>query len=58
MNQQLPPWVLVKAWIEIQDQDTPQSVKDKKLKMLVYYFGSIQSAMNYVEENDDHRQAS
>jgi len=58
MNQQLPPWALVKAWIEIQHLDTPQIVQDKRLKMLIYYFGSIKSAMNYVEENDDYRQAS
>jgi hypothetical protein len=58
MNRQLPPWALVKAWIEIQQQDTPQNVKDKRLKLLIYYFGSIKSAMRYVEENDDYRQAS
>jgi len=58
MNQKLPPWPLVKVWIEIQHQDTAQNVKDERLKMLVYYFGSIKSAMNYVEENDDYRQVS
>jgi len=58
MNQKLPPWPLVKVWIEIQHLDTHQIVKDKRLKMLVYYFGSIKSAMNYVEENDDYRQVS
>ena len=58
MNQQLPPWALVKAWIEIQHLDTPQNVKDKRLKMLTYYFGSIKSAIKYVEENDDYRQVS
>jgi len=58
MNQQLPPWALVKAWIEIQQQDTPQNVKDKRLKLLIYYFGSIKSAMRYVEDNDDYRQVS
>lgn len=49
MNKELPPWALVKVWIEIQHQDTIQNVKDKRLKMLVYYFGSVKSAMNYVE---------
>jgi hypothetical protein len=58
MNQQPPPWALVKAWIEIQQQDTPQNVKDKRLKLLIYYFGSIKSAMRYVEDNDDYRQVS
>jgi hypothetical protein len=58
MNQQLPPWELVKVWIEIQHQDTSQNVKDKRLKMLNYYFGSIKSAIKYVEDNDDYRQVS
>jgi hypothetical protein len=58
MNQQPPPRALVKAWIEIQQQDTPQNVKDKRLKLLIYYFGSIKSAMRYVEDNDDYRQVS
>lgn len=58
MNQELPPWSLVKVWLEIQYQDTPQNVKDKRLKLLVYYFGSIKSAMKYVEENNDYQQAS
>lgn len=58
MNQELPPWALVKAWLEILHQDTPQHVKDKRLKVLNYYFGSIKSALRYVEENDDYRQVS
>jgi hypothetical protein len=58
MNQQLPPWALVKAWIEIQQQDTHQNVKDKRLKLLIYYFGSIKLAMRYVKDNDDYRQVS
>jgi len=58
MNQELPPWALVKTWLDIIQQDIPQHVKDKRLKILTYYFGSIKSAINYVEENDDYRQAS
>jgi len=58
MNQELPPWTLVKVWLDIQSQDTPQKVKDKRLKVLTYYFGSIKSAIKYVEDNDDYRQAS
>jgi len=58
MNQELPPWPLVKAWLDIIQQDIPQHVKEKRLKILTYYFGSIKSAINYVEENDDYRQAS
>jgi len=58
MNQELPPWTLVKVWLDIQSQDAPQNVKDKRLKVLIYYFGSIKSAIKYVEDNDDYRQAS
>lgn len=58
MNQQLPPWALVKAWLDIQHQGTPQNVKDKRLKKLIYCFGSIRSAIKYVKDNDNYRQAS
>jgi hypothetical protein len=58
MKQERPPWALVKVWLDIQYQDTPQVVKNKRLKMLTYYFGSIQSAIKYVEEHDDYRQVS
>ncbi len=54
MNQELPPLPLVKVWLDIQYQDTPQYVKDKRLKLLIYYFGSIKAAIKYVEENDDY----
>ncbi len=58
MNKELPPWALVKVWLDIQYQDTPQDVKDKRLKMLTYYFGTIKAAMKYVEDNDDYQRAS
>lgn len=58
MNQELPPWALVNVWLDIQYQDTPQNVKDKRLKVLNYYFTSIELAINYVEENNDYRRAS
>jgi len=58
MNQELPPWALVKSWLNILQKDTPQHVKDKRLKMLIYYFGSTKSAISYVEENDDYQRAS
>lgn len=55
MNQELPPWSLVKVWLDIQQQNTTPNAKDKRLKMLTYYFGTIKSAITYVEENDDYR---
>ncbi len=58
MNQELPPLSLVKVWIDIQNQDTPQYIKDKRLKLLTYYFGSVKAAIKYVEENDDYQSAS
>jgi len=58
MNQELPPWSLVKVWLDIQHQDTPQKVKDKRLKLLVYYFGSIKSAIKYVKDNESYQRAS
>ncbi len=59
MKQELPPWPLVKVWLDIQYQDTPQHVKDKRLKLLNYYFGSVKAAIKYVEENNDYlKQAS
>ncbi|MGB1200272.1 MAG: hypothetical protein ACPG5R_01830 [Cognaticolwellia aestuarii] len=51
MNQELPPWALVKAWLDILNQDIPQHIKDKRHKMLTYYFGSIELADMYVEQN-------
>jgi len=54
MEQQLPPFSLVKVWIDIQHQDTPQFVKDKRLRMMTHYFGSIESARDYVEQNGIH----
>jgi len=51
MNQELPPWELVRTWLAILHQDIPQHVKDKRHKMLSYYFGSIEFADMYVEQN-------
>ncbi|UUO25456.1 hypothetical protein FGD67_21235 [Colwellia sp. M166] len=55
MNQQLPPWTLVKTWLEIiQQEDITEHVKGKRHKMLTYYFGSIELAGMYVEQNQHH----
>ncbi|MBL4823299.1 MAG: hypothetical protein JKX90_07230 [Colwellia sp.] len=52
MNQELPPWALVKAWLNIiQQEKIPISVKQKRIKILLYYFNSIEFAELYVEQN-------
>ncbi len=52
--QELPPLTLVKTWLEVVEQlDIPTSIREKRIKLLVYYFGSIKQAQKHVEENDD-----
>lgn len=52
MKQQLPPCALVKTWLDIiQQEDIPEHIKDKRNKMLIYYFGSIEFADLYVEQH-------
>jgi hypothetical protein len=54
---ELPPLTLVKTWLEVvQQQDVPVNIRAKRNKLLSYYFGSIQQAQKYVEENDDFSQ--
>ena len=53
--QELPPLALIKTWLEIVDQaDIPISIREKRSKLLNYYFGSTEQANNYVEDNDDY----
>ncbi len=55
--QELPPLTLVKTWIEVAQQlDLPITIREKRSKLLTYYFGSLIQAKNYVEENDDYCQ--
>jgi len=50
--QELPPWALVKTWLEIiQQEDIPLLIRQKRIKMITYYFGSIELADMYVEQN-------
>lgn len=57
MNQQLPPWALVKTWLDIiQQEEIPLFIKQKRLKVIIYYFGSIEFADMYVEQNQQHSQ--
>jgi hypothetical protein len=60
MNQQLPPWALVKAWLDIiKQEEIPLPVIQKRLKMIIYYFGSIELANMYVEQNQhNYKKAS
>lgn len=60
MNQELPPWALVKAWLDIiKQEEIPLSVKQKRTKILIYYFGSIEFADIYVELNQhNYKKAS
>jgi len=60
MNKQLPPWALVKTWLDIIQQDEiPLFIKQKRLKVIIYYFGSIEFADMYVEQNQHcYKQAS
>ena len=55
--QELPPLTLVKTWLDVVQQlDIPITIRDKRSKLLNYYFGSITQAQIYVEENDDYCQ--
>jgi hypothetical protein len=54
--QELPPLTLVKTWLDIiQKLEIPISIREKRSKLLIYYFGSIEQAKIYVEDNDDYR---
>jgi hypothetical protein len=51
--QELPPLALVKTWLEVVQQlDVPISIREKRSKLLTYYFGSIPKAEEYIKNND------
>ena len=55
--QELPPLTLVKTWLEVVQQlDIPITIREKRSKLLCYYFGSISQAQRHVEDNDDYSQ--
>ncbi len=59
MNQKLPPWPLVKAWLDIQHElDIPQSIREKRLKLIIYFFSSIESAFQYIDQHADLKEIS
>lgn len=52
MTQSLPPWTLVKTWLDIiQQKDIPPFVKQKRQTLIDYYFGSTEFADMYVEQH-------
>lgn len=52
MNDSPPPIFLVQSWLDvIQSKDVPEPIKRKRVKLLEYYFGSIELAGSYLEEN-------
>ena len=60
MDQQLPPPVLVKTWLNvIYSRDMPLGIVNERTKSLCYYFGSLELAYMYVEQNGfDQKKAS
>ena len=58
--QELPPLTLVKTWLEVVQQlDMPITIREKRSKLLNYYFGSVGQAQSYVEDKEDYsRRAS
>lgn len=56
--QDLPPPTLVKTWIEVVQQlDIPITIRDKRSKLLSYYFGTIHNAQQYIDENEYNSQS-
>ncbi|MFT6506887.1 MAG: hypothetical protein ACJAUK_000976 [Colwellia polaris] len=55
MNQSLPPWSLVKTWLDIlQQEELPLFIKQQRKKLLIYYFGSIEFADMYVDQHQHY----
>ncbi|MEW6994694.1 hypothetical protein AADZ84_10565 [Colwelliaceae bacterium MEBiC 14330] len=55
--QELPPLTLVKTWLEVVQQlDIPITIREKRSKLLTYYFGSVSQAQSYVEDKQDYSQ--
>lgn len=60
MDQQLPPPALVATWLDIiHNPKMPLDIIRQRTKLLCYYFGSIELAYMYVEQNQfNHKKAS
>jgi len=52
MNETPLPTFLVQSWLDvIQDKDMPEPIKLKRMKLLTYYFETIELADKYLEQN-------
>lgn len=52
MDQQLPPPALVTTWLNvIHSKNMPNDIVIERSHILCYYFGSIELAYVYVEQN-------
>ena len=60
MNLQLPPPVLVIAWLNVlHSKNMPNEIVIERSHLLCYYFGSIDLAYEYVEQNQlNHQKVS
>lgn len=60
MDQQLPPPALIATWLDIiHSPKIPLNIIRERTKLLCYFFGSIELAYMYVEQNRfDHKKAS
>ncbi len=60
MAQQLPPPALIETWLDIiQNPKIPLYIIRERTKLLCYFFGSIELAYMYVEQNQfNHKKAS
>jgi hypothetical protein len=60
MKEQLPPVCLVKTWLDLlQNKDIDETIKHKRLKLIEYYFSSVELADFYVDKNQyNHKKVS
>lgn len=59
MNQQFPPTILVKTWLDlIQYQETPSSIKQLRIKEIIQFFGSTELACVYIEQQSSYIEES
>ena len=55
MDLRLPPPVLVITWLDIiKDRNMPTYIIQSRIKLLCYFFGSIELASMYIERCQFH----
>tara|TARA_B110000211_G_scaffold235034_1_gene308774 strand:- start:15383 stop:15592 length:210 start_codon:yes stop_codon:yes gene_type:complete len=52
MSSPVPPIVLVKTWLQLLRADTEIEAKNHAKKMLNNVFGSVDLAIEYIEQNE------